>query len=219
MKVKYEAEETATRLEGLRVIGIARLLDADEVVRAATVAAEHGVLALEVPFTVPSASGAIAALTANLGDEAIVGAGTVRTRAELESAVEAGARFLVAPGLNPDLVRMASRLGVLMLPGVYTASEVDQALSLDLRLLKLFPAIPAGPEYVAALRQPFPEARFVPTGGVGAANAAEFFKAGAVALGMGSSVFPAGRVEREGASIVGPLAAAAAAAVAAAALE
>lgn len=213
VKVKYDVERTARSLEQLRVIGIARLRDAEAVVAGATAAAEHGLRALEVPFTVPDAPRAIAALRERLAEDAVLGAGTVRTSTELEAAVDAGAQFLVAPGLNPELVRVANRLGILIVPGVYTASEVDQALTMGLRLLKLFPAMPAGPEYMAALLQPFPEARFVPTGGVGPENARAFLDAGAAALAMGSSVFPSRRIEREGASVAGPLAAAAVAAV------
>jgi 2-dehydro-3-deoxyphosphogluconate aldolase/(4S)-4-hydroxy-2-oxoglutarate aldolase len=119
----------------------------------------------------------------------------------------------MAPGLNPELIRAAQSAGVLMVPGVYTASEVELALSLGLQLLKLFPAVSAGPEYMAALRQPFPEARFMPTGGVGPENAAAFFEAGAAVLGMGSSIFPQRRIEAEGPRVVAELTEAALSAV------
>lgn len=214
MKVKRTAEEVSERLKQLRVVGIARLRDADVVVDAATAAATHGLRALEVPFTVPDAARAIATLRERLGADAVVGAGTVRTAAQLEDAVRAGAEFLVAPGLNPSLVRAAEAAGALYVPGVYTASEVDLALGLGLRLLKLFPAVPAGPAYLAALRQPFPEARFLPTGGVGPENAAAFLRAGAAALGVGSSLFPPDRIDREGIAVVGDLTRATLAAVA-----
>lgn len=214
MKVKRTAEEISEHLEQLRVVGIARLRDADAVVEAATTAAAHGLLALEVPFTVPDAGRAITTLRERLGAACVVGAGTVRTAAQLEEAVHSGAEFLVAPGLNASLARAAQAAGTLYVPGVYTASEVDLALGFGLRLLKLFPAVPAGPTYLAALRQPFPEARFMPTGGIGPENAAAFLRAGAVALGVGSSVFPADRIEREGTAVVGDLTRATLAAVA-----
>jgi 2-dehydro-3-deoxyphosphogluconate aldolase/(4S)-4-hydroxy-2-oxoglutarate aldolase len=207
--VKGTAENVARLLEERRVIGIARLRNADLVVEAAVVAAAHGLSAIEVPFTVPRAAYAIAALRERLEPDVVIGAGTIRTKSELQDALRAGAQFLVAPGLNPELVKAAQSAGVLMVPGVYTASEVELALSLGLQLLKLFPAVPAGPEYLAALRQPFPEVRFVPTGGVGPENAAPFFLAGAAALGMGSSIFPQRRIESEGPKIVAELAEAA----------
>jgi len=203
--VKGAAENVARLLEERRVIGIARLRDPDLVVEAAAVAAAHGLGAIEVPFTVPRAAYAIAALRERLEPDVVIGAGTIRSKSEFQDALRAGAEFLVAPGLNPELVKAAQSAGVLMMPGVYTASEVELALSLGLQLLKLFPAVPAGPEYLAALRQPFPEVRFVPTGGVGPENAAAFFLAGAAALGMGSSIFPQRRIEAEGTRAVAEL--------------
>jgi len=214
VNVKSAAEDVARRLEERRVIGIARLRDADLVVEAAAVAAAHGLGAVEVPFTVPRAAYAIAALRERLEPDVAVGAGTIRTGIEFQDALRAGAEFLVAPGLNPELVKAAQSAGVLMVPGVYTASEVELALSLGLRLLKLFPAVPAGPEYLAALRQPFPEVRFMPTGGVGPENAAAFIGAGAAVLGMGSSIFPQRRIEAEGPRVVAELTEAALRAVA-----
>ena len=117
----------------------------------------------------------------------------------------AGAQFLVAPGLNPELLDAAHRRGTAMLPGVFTASEVDLALRLGARLLKLFPAEPMGPAYMASLLQPFPDARLVPTGGISAANGAAYLKAGAAAVAMGSSLFPARRILSEGPEVVGRL--------------
>lgn len=205
MKSKRNVAEVATLLQQRRVIGIARLRTADLTIEACVESARHGLGAVEVPFTVPAAERAIAELRDRLGDRVLVGAGTVRTPSELAAAVAAGAEFLVAPGLNVALADAARRAEVLLVPGVYTASEVDLALSLGLDLLKLFPAYPAGPEYMAALRQPFPTARFVPTGGVGPNNAAALLSAGAAALGMGSSIFPGREIEARGAGVVGPL--------------
>jgi len=100
-----------------------------------------------------------------------------------------------------------------MIPGVFTASEVDAALRLGVPLLKLFPAEPLGPAYMASLLQPFPAAAMIPTGGITAANASAYLKAGAAAVAMGSSLFPAGRIKAEGPGVVAPLVAEALAAV------
>jgi 2-dehydro-3-deoxyphosphogluconate aldolase/(4S)-4-hydroxy-2-oxoglutarate aldolase len=89
-----------------------------------------------------------------------------------------------------------------MIPGVFTASEIDLALRLGTELLKLFPAEPQGPAYLASLLQPFPAARLVPTGGVSAVNAAAYLRAGAAAVAMGSSLFPARRIGSEGPEVV-----------------
>jgi 2-dehydro-3-deoxyphosphogluconate aldolase/(4S)-4-hydroxy-2-oxoglutarate aldolase len=181
-----------------------RLDDVDTAVEAATAAVEAGLRAVEVTFTLPCADEAIARLRKDHPD-ALVGAGTVRTVAELEAAIGAGAQFLVAPGLNAELMEQAQRRGVLMIPGVFTASEVDLALRLGAGILKLFPAEPAGPDYLASLLQPFPAVRMIPTGGISARNAPAYLKAGAVAVAMGSSLFPSRRITAEGAGVVAPL--------------
>lgn len=195
-----------------RLIGIVRLDDLEPAVAAATIAIDAGLEAIEVTFTLPSAARAIERVRA-ARPNALVGAGTVRREDELDAAVAAGAQFLVAPGLNPRLLQAAQRAGVTMLPGVFTASEVDQALSLGAETLKLFPAEPSGPAYLAALLQPFPAVRMVPTGGIGTDNAAAYLKAGAVAVAMGSSLFPAARIRSEGPEVVAPLVAKALSAV------
>ena len=157
--------------------------------------------AVEITFTLPTAARAVEKLRGE-HPAALIGAGTVRTLSELDEAGAAGAQFVVAPGLNPDMLEAARQRGLLMLPGVYTASEIDLALRLGAELLKLFPAEPQGPAYLASLLQPFPGARLIPTGGVSAVNAAVYLKAGAAAVAMGSSLFPARRIVSEGPEVV-----------------
>ena len=200
------------RLLESRLIGIVRVDDLDVAVASAACAIEAGLQVIEVTFTLASAARAIERLRGE-HPAALIGAGTVRTLSELEAAAAAGAQFLVAPGLNPDLVEAARRRELLMIPGVFTASEVDAALRLGVRLLKLFPAEPLGPAYMASLLQPFPAATMIPTGGITAANAPAYLQAGAAAVAMGSSLFPAGRIKAEGPGVVTSLVAQALAAV------
>ena len=195
-----------------RLIGIVRLDDEDVAVAAATCAIDAGLEAVEITFTLPSAARAIERLRRDR-PQAQVGAGTVRDMDQLEDAIEAGAQFLVAPGLNPELVRAAQRHGVMMVPGVFTATEVDQALRTGAEVLKLFHAEPSGPAYLSALLQPFPEARLVPTGGIDSGNAAAYLQVGATAVAMGSSLFPARRISAEGPEVVRQLVEAAVSAV------
>jgi 2-dehydro-3-deoxyphosphogluconate aldolase/(4S)-4-hydroxy-2-oxoglutarate aldolase len=192
------------RLLAARLIGIVRLDDVELAVASAASAIEAGLAAVEVTFTLPGAATAIGRLRRDHPDT-LVGAGTVRTDAELEAAVEAGAQFLVAPGLNPALLEAARRRGLAMMPGVMTASEIDLALRHGAEILKLFPAEPNGPGYLASLLQPFPDARLVPTGGISPHNAAAYLKAGAAAVAMGSSLFPPRRIAAEGPQVVRPL--------------
>ena len=200
------------RLLVARVVGIVRVDNLDLAVAAASMAIEAGLAAVEITFTVRGAAGAIERLRGEY-PAALIGAGTVRTLFELESAAAAGAQFLVAPGLNPSLLEAAQELGLTMLPGVFTASEVDLGLRLGAEVLKLFPSEPLGPSYLASMLQPFPGARLVPTGGISAANAAAYLGAGAVAVAMGSSLFPARRIVGEGPEVVVPLVSKALAAV------
>jgi 2-dehydro-3-deoxyphosphogluconate aldolase / (4S)-4-hydroxy-2-oxoglutarate aldolase len=181
-----------------------RLDDVELAVEAAGCAIEAGLAAVEVTFTLKGAADAIRRLRRGHPD-ALVGAGTVRSEAELEEAAAAGAQFLVAPGLNPALLEVAQRRGIVMLPGVFTATEIDLALRMEASALKLFPAEPSGPDHLASMLQPFPGARLVPTGGISALNAVAYLKAGAAALAMGSSLFPARRILDEGPDVVVPL--------------
>ena len=192
------------RLVATRLVGIVRLDDLDMAVASATAAIKAGLTAIEVTFTLPSAAHAIERLRGDHPD-ALIGAGTVRSLSELDDAAAAGAQFIVAPGLNPALLEAAQQRGLPMMPGVFTASEIDLGLRLGAGILKLFPAEPHGPGYLASMLQPFPAARLVPTGGISAANARAYLKAGAVALAMGSSLFPPRRIAAEGPQVVAPL--------------
>ena len=192
------------RLLESRLIGIVRLDHLELAVAAATAAIDAGLDVIEVTFTLPTAARAIERLRAGR-PKALIGAGTVRQLRELDAAIAAGAEFLVAPGLNLELLEAAHKAGVTMLPGVFTASEVDLALRHGAEILKLFPAEPAGPAYLAALLQPFPAARIVPTGGIAPDNAAAYLKAGAAAVAMGSSIFPSGRIMVDGPEVVATL--------------
>lgn len=150
--------------------------------------ADGGVTVLEVTLTSPHALAGIELLRRELGRRLFVGAGTVLDAAGAAAAVAAGAEFLIAPDLNEDTVAAAERLGVLLVPGVFTGTEVGRALRLGLRLLKLFPASSVGPGHIKALAGPYPQARFVPTGGVGPGDLAAYARAGAVAFGIGSAL-------------------------------
>jgi len=195
------SDDAVDRLLAARLIGIVRLDDVELAVACAGCAIEAGLAAVEVTFTLPSAAVAVARLRGS-HPQVLIGAGTVRSEAEMEAAADAGAQFLVAPGLNPALLDMAQRRGLAMLPGVFTATEIDLALRHGAEILKLFPAEPNGPAYLASMLQPFPGVRLVPTGGISAHNAAAYLKAGAAAVAMGSSLFPPRRIAAEGPEIV-----------------
>jgi 2-dehydro-3-deoxyphosphogluconate aldolase/(4S)-4-hydroxy-2-oxoglutarate aldolase len=148
-------------------------------------AIEAGLDVLEVSLTSPDALSAIERLSSQF-PAATIGAGTVLDGSSARLAVLAGARFLVAPALVPEVIRTGHRYGAAVIPGAATASEIESALSAGADLIKLFPAGHFGPSYLRAVRASLPQAAIVPTGGIDATNASEWFAAGAIAVGVGS---------------------------------
>ncbi len=176
--------DLATTLGAHGVLPVATVARADQAVPLAQALVAGGLPCIEVTFRSAAAVEAIRAIRAGVPDM-LVGAGTVLTVAQAHAAIDAGAAFLVSPGLGPDVVDVALRRGVAMLPGIATATELQAALARDLHLVKVFPAAAlGGPAYLRALEAPFPMMRFVPTGGVTAASLAEYLAVtGVVAVG------------------------------------
>lgn len=149
---------------------------------------EGGVHVLEVTLNSPGALRMIETLSTTYGARALVGAGTVLTVQQLKNAASAGARFVVSPDTFPELIDQALVADIEPLPGAFTPTEVRMALRAGARLIKLFPALPAGPTYLQQLRAPLEDVNFVPTGGITLSNGEAFMAAGAVTLGVGSSL-------------------------------
>ncbi len=159
-----------------------RLLELAEVLRRA------GYTALEVTMNSAGAPGHIRMLSDSMGAKMLIGAGTVRSAEQAREAVTAGAQFLVSPGFDAATVAWARSAGILHLPGVLTPTEIQAASDAGCALLKLFPSEAFGPAYLKALRAPFNEIGFVPTGGISAENVAAWRQAGAVAVAAGSTL-------------------------------
>ena len=169
-----------------RVVPVVVVDDAEQGVLVATALRDGGLPVAEVTFRTAGARAAIEAVAREVPD-VLVGAGTVINVSQVDEAVEAGARFLVSPGLSAAVVRRAQELGVPVLPGVATPSDVIAALDLGLDAVKLFPAnVVGGPAAVKAFSAPFPGLRFVPTGGVSAANLLDYLALPSVLAAGGS---------------------------------
>ena len=141
---------------------------------------------IEITFRSDAAADAIRAIRAEV-PEILVGAGTIVSLAQLETALAAGAMFVVSPGLQVEVVRACQDRGIPVLPGVLTPTEVIQAMDLGVSVVKLFPASSAGgPAYLRALAGPFPAMRFVPTGGIEAADLEAYLGVPAVVAVGGS---------------------------------
>jgi len=147
---------------------------------------KKGVRAIEVTYTTPNAEGIIASFQHE--QDLIVGAGTVTTLAQAQSAIEAGSQFIVSPGYLPEIGEHLSFHDTLYVPGVLTPSEIMQAKAAGYCLLKLFPSGSFGLTYMKNLQGPFPEIEFIPTGGIHPADVPKWLKAGAVAVGVGSQL-------------------------------
>jgi 2-dehydro-3-deoxyphosphogluconate aldolase/(4S)-4-hydroxy-2-oxoglutarate aldolase len=177
-----------------RAVPIIRTASRDAAAQVAEALAAAGLRVIEVTFTVPDAAGLIRALRARF-PAILVGAGTVTGADVAETAVDAGAQFLLSPALSPGMVAVARRRGVLAVPGAFTPSEVMQALDAGAELVKIFPAETGGPRHIRAILAPLPHARLLPTGGITPENAGEWLRAGAAAVGIGAAlVGPGDRV-------------------------
>jgi 2-dehydro-3-deoxyphosphogluconate aldolase/(4S)-4-hydroxy-2-oxoglutarate aldolase len=165
-----------------------------------------GIRLVEFTFTIPGVLDVIEAAAEVSG--ATVGAGTVLTASHARDAVAAGARFLLTPDIRPEVADTARALGVPLVMGALTPTEVSRAFDLGAAAVKVFPARIGGPSYLRDLLGPFPGARLIPTGGVNAANARAFLDAGALAVGAGTDVVRPDLVENGQHTEVGERAAA-----------
>ncbi|HEY2888276.1 MAG TPA: bifunctional 4-hydroxy-2-oxoglutarate aldolase/2-dehydro-3-deoxy-phosphogluconate aldolase [Candidatus Limnocylindrales bacterium] len=168
------------RIASCGVVPVIRIERPDDAPDLARALAGAGLTCLEITFRTGAAAEAIAAVRATQPD-VLVGAGTVLSMAQLDQASEAGASFIVSPGFQPDVVQACIERGTPVLPGVLTPSEILAALDLGLTQLKLFPAASAGgPAYLRTLAGPFPDVRFMPTGGIGADDLEAYLRVPAV---------------------------------------
>jgi 2-dehydro-3-deoxyphosphogluconate aldolase/(4S)-4-hydroxy-2-oxoglutarate aldolase len=168
-----------------RVLAIVRYPDGGDVSAALWAIHRGGLELAEITLGTPDALALIERATL---DGLCVGAGTVKTAAEVRHCADAGARFIVSPAIIPEVVEAAQVADLPVLPGVYTSTEVAEALRLGASILKLFPAGLQGPEYLKALRAPYPDVAFVPTGAITVRSATAFLKAGAVAVAIGADL-------------------------------
>ncbi len=146
-----------------------------------------GVKALEITLTVPGAVEIIKELVEAYKDEdVIIGAGTVLDSESARACILAGAKYIVSPCFDAEMVKLCNRYAVPVMPGVFTPKECKEALELGVDVLKVFPGNAFGPSIISAFRGPLPQGNYMPTGGVSLDNVSEWIKAGAVAVGAGS---------------------------------
>ena len=164
------------------LVGIVRFHEGGDVSGAMAALVRGGIEQVEVTIDTP---GALDAVADAAGDGRIVGVGTVVDSEQVRAAAAAGARFVVSPGLVPEVIETALELGLEPVPGVFTATEILAATAAGARVMKLFPASCGGPSYLRALRGPFPTIPLIPTGGVRIDEVQAYLEAGATVIALG----------------------------------
>ena len=187
--------ETMALIGATRAVGIVRSPDEQTGTKVAEGIVHGGLPVIEVSLTTPGAVRIIEHLVSEPG--VCAGAGTVMTVAQVHQMADIGVSFIVTPHLDEEIVAAGLERGIVMGPGVFTATECARALAAGADLLKLFPAGIAGVSGMKALMDPFPQARWLPTGGVGSENIAQWLDAGALAAGVGSDLTRGGIEQAE----------------------
>lgn len=167
------------------IVAILRAPAADRFAEVAETLVTAGIRAVEFTFTTPGVAEAISSYAERKPEFVALGAGTVTTLENARTAVEAGATYLVSPDTNVEVIEEAKRLGVPIIAGAFTPTEILTAWRAGATMVKVFPISVGGTSYLRAIRGPLPDIPLVPTGGVDIANAGAYLQAGATAVGVG----------------------------------
>ncbi len=187
-----DKEKVRDRIIEIGIVPVVRASSPGEACVAADAVCEGGIPIVEITMTVPGAVDVIRELVKNCASDVLIGAGTVLNPEAARRCLDAGAQFLVSPGLNLKTVELAVREGKLIMAGALTPTEVITAWDAGADFVKIFPCGQVGgAKYIKALKGPLPQIPLVPTGGVNLNTAAEFIEAGAAALGIGGELVQA----------------------------
>ena len=185
-------EQVIQTIKDEKIIAIVRGMNPQQTVEIAKALYEGGIKLIEVTFNQKcpekfhETTDAIKAIREAMGDKMLVGAGTVTSVELVEMAAEAGALYMISPDMDEAVIGRTRELGLVSIPGAYTATEAKKAYNAGADFVKLFPCVGDAPAYVKALCAPFNHIPFLAVGGVNADNVAEFIKAGAKGVGVGS---------------------------------
>ncbi len=187
-------ERVIQEIRDKKIIAIVRGVDEVQALAIAKALYEGGITMVEVTFNQKNpdqfinTANAIRAINAEMGDKMLVGAGTVTSVELVEMAKDAGAKYIISPDADVEVIKKTRELGLVSLPGAYTPTEAKQAYNAGADMVKLFPCVGDAPAYLKAICAPFNHIPFLAVGGVNADNAADFLKAGAVGVGVGGSL-------------------------------
>ncbi len=180
--------EQMQRIEECGIVAIIRANSSNELFEAAVAIEAGGVDVIEITMTTPNALHVIGSVSDSLGDSVLIGVGSVLDTETARAAMLAGAEFVVSPVTKPGIIEICNRYGKVVIPGAFTPTEILRAWEAGADYVKVFPSSGVGPSYIKDIKAPLPQIPLIPTGGVTAENAAEFIKAGAAALGVGSAL-------------------------------
>lgn len=184
-------EEFIARLAADRSLVVVRAPGIPDAALLCQALADGGIRSIELTFTTPDVLRHVERAVAAAGTHgAVIGVGTILTADQARAAVDAGAQFLVTPGLRPEVAKVATDAGIPLCLGAMTPTEVAQALDLGSSVVKIFPARQLGAAYLKDLQGPYPGVQLLPSGGIDAANALDYLNAGALAVCCGTSVVP-----------------------------
>jgi 2-dehydro-3-deoxyphosphogluconate aldolase/(4S)-4-hydroxy-2-oxoglutarate aldolase len=183
-------DTTLSRIHDLGLLAVIRGPSVDLTLKMVEALVAGGVYGIEITYTTPNAAEVVQSLDAQFGDQIVLGMGTLTEPEQAAEAQSAGAQFLVSPHCELELAQAMGATGLAVMIGALTPSEVVQAHKLGSDVVKIFPGSVGGPDYMKALRGPFPDIPMMPTGGVDADNLRDWFAAGAFAVGAGSALCP-----------------------------
>lgn len=181
-------EQVLLSIKDSGMVAVVRGETSDKAMEIVEKCIEGGIKAIELTFTVPYAHRVIEDISRKYGDSIILGAGTVLDSETARIALLSGAEFIVSPHFNPEVTRLCNRYRKASMAGILTITEAVEAMEAGVDILKLFPGDLFGPAFIKDIRGPLPYAQIMPTGGVSAENAGDWIRAGAVAVGAGSSL-------------------------------
>jgi 2-dehydro-3-deoxyphosphogluconate aldolase/(4S)-4-hydroxy-2-oxoglutarate aldolase len=179
---------SASRIQDGHVVAVVRLDDLSRAVELTRALSAGGVTSVEFTFTNPRAAEVITTVRDAVGDSAFIGAGTVLDAETARIAILAGAEYIVTPTFRPETILMCRRYSIPTVIGAFTPTEILSAWESGADFIKVHPASLGGPKYFKDVLAPFPHIKLIPSGGVTLDNAADFIKAGAVAVGLGSAL-------------------------------
>ncbi len=195
-------KETLWQILSTGVIAVIRMKDPQRLLKVLQAIQAGGVKCIEITMTVPGAVEIIAEIARSSPADVVVGAGTVTEKSAALAVVKAGAKFVVGPALNFDILGVCRESDTVCMPGCFSPTEILAGWNAGADVIKVFPATSLGPKYFKDIAGPFPQIRLMPTGGVTIENVGEWVSAGAVAVGIGSDLLDKKAIDDEKYSVL-----------------